>query len=567
MQRSKAADSVAGDPPRFDVETLRSVAGAETLARGQQYFRVGKVQILAIEPLRVLAQVEGSEDYRTEVFGTGKRIHGVCSCPAFAEQDFCKHMVATALAANAAGSGPKAQGVGTLSRIREHLRGKEVEALVDMIVDLAERDPDLRRKLDMAASVVQADDKALEKRLRKAIDDASLTDYFIGHREVSDWANAIHAIFDTLTELVAAGRARLALSMVERAIDRLEQSYEDVDDEAGQYSALLERARDIHLEAAGAARPEPVQFARELFVRETESDHGEFNGAASLYADVLGDQGLAEYRRLATAAWEKLPPYTREMQERREFHGNYHGPQAILDFFAERDGDIEARIALRMKNLSTPQSYLQLAEFCSEQGREAEALGWAEEGLRVFGDRADQRLIAFAIGLLAKAGRSEEAEAHLLRAFERAPSIDLYERLCKLGGEAARQRALNILETRLATEKPSQWHHPADLLVRILTHDKTFDAAWETVRKHGASLDVREALARKSEATHPQEALRTYTERVDDLANAGGNPAYAGAAKLVAQMATLRSPAEQAAHLAALKVRYRLKRNLMKLLS
>ena len=48
----------------------------------------------------MLAQVAGTEDYRTELTGRGEDFDGECSCPAFEDWGFCKHMVATALAAN-----------------------------------------------------------------------------------------------------------------------------------------------------------------------------------------------------------------------------------------------------------------------------------------------------------------------------------------------------------------------------------------------------------------------------------------------------------------------------------
>ena len=109
-----------------------------------------------------------------------------------------------------------------------------------------------------------------------------------------------------------------------------------------------------------------------------------FHRAAALYADVLGDEGLAEYRRLATVEWEKLPTFTHENSEQRIAFGNYAGPMRVLDYFAERDGDFNARIALRTKDLSTPARYCELAEFCSAHGHDQEALRLAEEGLRIF---------------------------------------------------------------------------------------------------------------------------------------------------------------------------------------
>lgn len=552
---------------RFDIDALREIAGDKVFARGQAYHRDGQVEILSIEPARVLAQVAGSEDYRTELTGRGGDIGGDCSCPAFEDWGFCKHMVATALAANVACDEAEAGGSGALSRVREHLRAKGVDALVEMIIDLAERDASLFRKLDMAAAAVRADDKTLASRLGKAVDQATRTGGYVHYREASAWAADVDAALDAVAELASSGRGVLALELVERAIDRIEPAIEEIDDSAGHCGALLHRCRDIHLAASRAARPEPVQLARSLFAREVEGEYDTFDGAAVLYAEVLGEPGLAEYRRLAGDAWAKLPPRSGRPSERDAATGDYRRLAGILDFFAEREGDVDARVALRAKDLSSSWDYLQLAEFCLSQGREDEALRRAEEGLWLFEDgRPDERLIFFAVGLLSKAGRNDDAEALLRRGFERAPSLELYVRLREFGAPA-RDAAIQILRARAARETPTRWHRPADLLVRVLAHEKAFDEAWAAVRSHGASVGVREALARASQATHPREAVEVYAERVDHLAEGGGNPAYSEAVALVARMAALRTSAEQAAYVAALKVRFGRKRNFMKLLA
>src|SRR3546814_17329136 len=97
---------------RFDIEALRDLAGEKVFARGEDYYRGDQVEILAIESGRVLAQVAGTEDYRTELTGRDNALGGACSCPAFAAWGFCKHMVSTALAANAAGGDTEATGHG-----------------------------------------------------------------------------------------------------------------------------------------------------------------------------------------------------------------------------------------------------------------------------------------------------------------------------------------------------------------------------------------------------------------------------------------------------------------------
>jgi len=555
----------AKDRPRFDIDAVRDLAGDKVFARGAAYHRDGQVAILSIERERVLAQVAGTDDYRTVLTGRGGTIGGGCSCPAFGDWGFCKHMVATALAANALGADTEADGA--LVRIRNHLKERGVDVLVEMIVDMAERDPALFRRLDLAATIVNGDEKTLEARLRKAIDGATRTRGFVDYREAAGWAEGVGSAIDALADLASIGHAGLLLKLAERAIDRIERAVEDIDDSDGHCTELLHRARDIHLAAARAASPQPVQLARQLFDREMDGEYETFAGAAALYADVFGEEGLAEYRRLASEAWEKLPARTGQIRAHQEPPEGYDQLKAILDFFAEQDGNVEARIALRAKDLSSPWSYLQLAEFCLSQGRGEEALRRAEEGLWIFEDgRPDERLVFFAADLLSKAGRESDAEAHLQRAFEKAPSLALYARCRELGGEAARERAVTFLGARLSGAKRTAWDQPADLLIRILAQEKMYDAAWAAVRGHGSSIGVREELAQASEATHPREAVDAYAARVERLAKSGDNPAYAEVAKLIARLGTLQSAAEQTAYVADIKVRFGRKRNLIKLL-
>ena len=550
--------------PRFDVEALRRLAGA-AFARGEAYHREGRVEILAIEPRRVLARVTGTEDYRVNLLGKGETIKGECTCPAFDDYGFCKHMVATGLAANESDSGPESVGAGALARIRAHLAGKPNGVLVAMIVELAERDPALFRKLEIASAADGADEKTLATRLGKAIDQATAARGYIEYGEVGGWAEGVDEALDAIDALDSR-HDRLVLNLAERAIDRIESAIESIDDSDGECGALLERARDIHIRAARGADPDPVALARDLFERETGDGYGTFDGAAWLYAEVLGEAGLAEYRRLATEAWEKLPPLTRRSGQKAE--GDYNGLSGILDRFAERDGDVEARIALRAKDLSSPWKYLELAEFCLQHKSANEALRWAEEGLWTFEDGpSDARLVLFAANLLMKADRRGEAEAVLKRAFERAPDFNVYLRWREAGGEAARDQALALVERWAAAETGLSFGHPADLGVKILMHEKRFDVAWAMTRKHRVSRTVKEGLARESEADHPREALEVYAERVDELANGGGNRAYEEAARLIARMGRLRPPLEQTAYVSTVKERFGRRRNFVKLLA
>lgn len=554
--------------PRFDVAALRDLVGDKVFERGMSYHRSGQVEILHIDAKRVLAEVSGTEDYRTELVGRGREMGGECTCPAFRDWGYCKHMVAVALEANAATPDDANDTLDTLSRIRSHLKKRGIDALVEMIMEMAERDTVLFSKLDTAASILESDDKTLRARLRKVIDGATRTRGFVEYQEAAGWAAGVDEALDVVAKLVSGERAGLALEFATYAIDQIERATGEIDDSNGECRSLLHRAREIHFEAASTVKPDPVQLARDLFKREVHGNYDTFSGALGLYADLLGNDGGAEYRCLAVKAWEKLPRRgaPKESGEYDESSTLRFRLAEILDFFAERDGDVDARIAIRAHDLSSAWQYMNLAQFCLEQGRAEEALRRAEEGLWIFEDRPDERLVSFVADLLSDLDRADEAEAHLWRTFEKVPSLVLYRRLRSSGGETARDRAIAMLGAKADSKQRTGWYSRADILVSILIEEGMFGAAWAAAHRHGASDATIDTLASVSEATNPHEALEVYAKRVDQFIRNGGNTSYAEAAKLIARMGTLQETEAQTRYVAMLRERHGKKRNFIKLL-
>jgi uncharacterized Zn finger protein len=552
--------------PRFDVATLESLAGSG-FARGETYWREGRVRRLTCTESEVTAVVEGGQAYRVTLTGAGHEISGDCECAAAESLGFCKHMVATALAANAA-DGDASVAENPLPRIHTYLQALGVDALVAIILEAAERDEALMRRLDLASASVGADDAILEERLSAALEEAIEPRGYIGYSEARGWAGGVDEALDAVEELLNGPNAAIALRLSEHAIAALEMALNSIDDSSGHCGGLIQRAADIHLAAARAAPQEPVDFARELFAREMAGDLDTWSGAASRYADALGAAGLAEYRRLAAEAWAKLPARSGRAREPVRDDGAYRRLSGIIDFFAERDGDIEARIALRAKNLSSSWSYCNLVEFCRKAGRAAEALRWAEEGLWTFDDqRLDARLVDAAMTLMTEAGRTSDAIALARRTFEKSPGLSEYRRWRNLAGEAAREPAVTLLETRARNAQPSRWGHPADLLVDVLMEEKDWAASWRAVAGGGVSPDAQMRLARANDRAHPQEAADVFRREVDRLVEGGAAGGYEEAAKLVKRMAVLQSATMQATWVAELKKRFARRRNFIKLLA
>lgn len=192
----------------------------------------------------------------------------------------------------------------------------------------------------------------------------------------------------------------------------------------------------------------------------------------------------------------------------------------------------------------------------------------ADEGLWMFEDgRPDERLVLFVVDLLAKAGRKEDAVTRLWSAFEKAPSLDLYRPIRKLGGQAARERALTYLEAQAAASRPMSGDMAPATLIQVLTEEKMYDSAWAAVRNYpGKGPPLTGPLAEATEKTHPQEALETHARNVEFYIARGGSTGNREACRLIDRMAGLRDPTAQAQYVATLKKRHRLKRNFLKLL-
>jgi tetratricopeptide (TPR) repeat protein len=563
---------------RFDVDELRDLAGDKVFARGVAYHEDGNVEIVTFDRARVLARVMGSEVYRCELVGSGKKFSGECSCRAFEEWGFCKHLVASALAANSLGPEALEHASNRFAKIRKHLRTKGVDKLVEMVVGLAERDPSLLQELELSAAAATADDKTLFAQFRKAITEATRTGGYVEYGEMRDWVQGIESVLGRIAGLIENGRAILVLRLLDHFFARMDEALGSVDDSGGGGGGAYAKACEIHLAACSQAKPDPVALARALFAREVDSEWEFFHGASETYEDVLGDAGLAEYRRLASEAWQKIRS-PRATGQDDQFSRRY-ALGSILESFAEREGDVDGVIAIRSKDLSTAYAYLGIAQLCLDHGREAEALKWAEDGLWQFEDNPDERLIFFASELYRRIGRKEEADKLLWRMFERRPSIDLYERLKSAAGtdrmqaDAVRDRALGSLRSQLGKPQgraAAQWSAPVEFLVQLTMAEGLLSDAWIIVNGHGCSEGLLEQLANASERSHPAEALKVYADRVERRVLLGGQINYEYACGLIGRMQLVRrdigETAQHVAYLDDLKSRHKAKRNFMKLLT
>ncbi len=146
--------------------------------RGEEYFSVGAVGRLRAADDRITARVEGTETYQVELRDDGDLAYD-CTCPRAAEGYFCKHCVAVTLAWLAENSTAPAAGAASGKKmrrdpwrdIREYLATQAPEILIDLLLDVAQRDD--RRYQSLLLKAERTGGGNVAKAFRRAIDGAT----------------------------------------------------------------------------------------------------------------------------------------------------------------------------------------------------------------------------------------------------------------------------------------------------------------------------------------------------------------------------------------------------------
>lgn len=542
--------------------TMAKLAGERSYARGLAYFRNGAVVDLVRTRDALKARVQGSEEYRVALRAAGRSLEWSCSCPLGEEGEFCKHAVAAGLAWL---DGGRSSG-DELDPLRSHLGSQSKENLIELVLEQASEDPQLRARLEAQAlrQAAPAEPEALKEVVRRAFAVRGFVSYD-GMRALLARADSVAQL---LRDLLASGRTAQALELAGYAMRRGLAAYERSDDSGGAFGARLREIAALHLEACRAARPEGEAPGASFYALQMLDQWGFFDLAD--YAPLLGKQGLARYRALAEKAWREVPELG--PGERREADGRRILLAHLMEALARHDGDTDALVAVKRRDLSSAYAFLQIAQILSEAGRHDEALAWAERGRKAFAKDLDSRLAAFLVGAYRRAQRNDDATALAWEHFTRHPGLDAYKLLhtaCGAKGWAPwRDKALARLRAEKAAGPQRYWSPGRSLLVEILLHEGDSGAALAEARAGGCTEGLWMKLAEAREAAHPADAIEIYQARLDPIVNRANNQAYDEAAALARRIGGLMKRAgkekELDEWLQALRARHKAKRNFMK---
>ncbi len=565
---------------------LRRLADKQTYQRGLDYFTHSHVVSLAESNAGASAVVRGEQDYTVELTADEGVLEFSCDCPTGSDGAFCKHCVAAALAwlerpaaqTKSAHRGKAKQM--TLADAGKVLRGEDKDEIVRLVLEWAKGDKILRQNLVLyAARRISPETGAAA--VARAFERAARVPGFTGYFEARGWARGVDRAIDGIAQLLEDGQAAAVIELCESALQQLVGAVESIDDSDGHFAGLRDRLQDIHFQACLEARPDPAALAERLLHFELHAGFDVFYNAVTQYADILGPKGMEAYRKLAEAVWAKVP--AQKADDGDSGWGARFRITQIMKSLAKASGDIEQRVAVISRDLSSAYSYLQVCEVYREAGLHDQALAWAEKGLQAFPEKTDTRLREFAAAEYHRRERHGEAMQLMWAEFCGQPLLSNFEKLHHHAEQAGewpewRERALAEIRRRIAKAKADShgkrrfpWMLAVDhsALVEIFLYEKKTGEAWREAQAGGCADRFWLRLAGLREKDHPEDAAAVYWKQAEAEVARIRNGAYENAVdmlvKTAAVMRRLGQGAEFVRRLETLRTQYKAKRNFMKL--
>lgn len=542
-------------------ETLDRLAGAETAASAQSLIKSGQVENVKEKSGTVLGSVQDGREFRVQLWVADGQLDFVCNCPSGGKGAFCEHCAAVGLKwleekPKGTKRRGKAKSRSMLDDISSYLALEDKTTIVGLLLGYANSDPDLQQTLWFAAigsGLLKRDRSSFQQAIEKVVRRKRFSNSETG----AQYARKIQPIVDALEEFLEAGEASDVVALTEFALAELNDSFYMVSRNEDRIFEITEHLFDLHHRACVMAKPDPAVLAGWLLDWQLNA-RLEQSPALEEYADVLGEQGLATYRKAVEAEWAKVSVL--KPREYRDFSNNTRFRiTKIMEQLADESGDLEFKVSVLQRDLSSANTFMRIAQLYSDAGQHEKALSWAKEGLQAFNHEHDifKVFIARQHQFL---GQTEQALAMVWRRYQSTPGAHTYSDLHEFASSVNqwpkwREKALGMLREKTAKEDAERERHPhkyywldqtREQLVRILLWEGDVQAALEQIRNRQISGHLLLQVADKLAEKNPEDALKIYSRLIGPTLQLANNSAYKEAIGLLRKMSALMTNLDRA---------------------
>jgi len=539
--------SLSSRPTR---QSIRQLAGNTYFERGEDYYERGMVDDIAEYQGTIRAKIEGSyrDSYRVSLSWNGKRMEYDCSCPLGEEGAFCKHCVAAALAwldDKPVKDGREADDpIVSLDDIKAYLLEQSTDVLVDYLMPQLLEDSQLRQRLMIKA--LRAKSSGLNvSQLKKSLDRSMTLTRYLDWDEADSYIADVETSVETIRDTLNEGYFKEAMELSDHALRLLDEAIEHMHDDNGESESLIADLEAIHMEACQvAARLNQLnrhELADNLLAWNLESDWHIFSEPIEKYSTILGETGVAYFRQTVETEWNALPA----LKPGQSSSSHHSRLEPLLISLYRYAGETDNIVTVYQKDLSSAYRFLKIAQAYLQAGLTEKAIQWAEEGLRVFSENPERRLLQLLMEMYHATGNREKAIHHAWMAYQEHPHSGTYQTLKRYAASpddwedswpVIRVKALALLREKIAENHQKKkshysytsqkWQPNQTELVEILLWENDVQSAWEEANQGWISGRLWLTLADQRATTHPADAVKIYKDQVEPTIAIKKNDAY-----------------------------------------
>ncbi len=465
---------------------LRSLAGAQSFRRGQEYFDFGYVHnvFYTQKGAFVSACVSGTYDYDVELGIQRDDLLSYCSCPHFADGFFCKHAVAVGLECMAEPVKTKAPPVKASRPATNKAKNRPTES-ADTI------------------------------RIR------ALIEKFVSTMDFgSQGGEAGNDLVSALGDLRAAKRSEEALRFVDLVFDRIGNRPQF----SKSVSRVIPLLADLHFKLVSEVPRDPQALAERLIHIETWYGKQFLDDAARRYADLLGKKGMTAYRKALHKRIQRLDVLEGGQWQSWVDRTPYESVCRVAKNLAGFQNDPRIYIAALSRDLRDARRLATLSQVCREANLKKEAWRWAKLAHKNF-PYSNESYEAVAECHVAD-GREDLALKELFGELSAHPGLVNYQLVRKFAvrfdlWKESVDRALELLR-----ENSIRSGSGSDYVDACLIENCPLDALELADEVEFVEPGSVQRLAQHLEIEHPQEAIELYLDQIDELVEQTNGDAY-----------------------------------------
>ncbi|MCG2788113.1 MAG: SWIM zinc finger family protein [Anaerolineae bacterium] len=547
---------------------IRSYASAQSFERGREYYQSGAIYNTVREGSTLLAECVGSEIYRLRIsLDEGGIQSANCTCP-YEMGGYCKHLVALLLTYI-----HKPDEFTERKTIPALLENVDKAALIVILSKLADRQPELYDWLETSLPVAtikktdsqsrpvsQVSESAWRKRIKNIL--RPNRGYYDDYESAYGVAQELDEIVNAAIDIMAAGDAQGAITILIVLLEELSDAYEMFDDSDGELGDSADYAGETLAEAI---------LSTDLTEKEREDLVSRFEPVAENLVGYGIEDGLNLVQHALDYGWDTSSEYIDTLEAAKlnvlERQGRTDEFLALCQLNGQQLRYVKKLLEIgRMEEgidaahqFSDPIHVLEVAKSLRESNRLPDAIGLAEYGLNLEGPKF--HLATWLAPLEEAQGSNEQALQAHLAAFAEGPSLEAYKHIQRLSGERWQQMKPAQIKILLQSNR-------TDAIIDVYLHEQEWDKAIALAEQNLYSYNLREKVADAVIAHRPDWVIRVSIKEAEKLIEPTQSKYYPHAARWLAKakQAYLLSGrmAEWQAYFAQLKTTYARRPSLQK---